>query len=766
MKKFETEVRLSREMSLMDATLIGVGAMIGAGIFVLTGIAAGVAGPALILAFFLNGFVALLTAMSYAELGSCYHDAGGGYLWAKEGLPRWNGFISGWMSWFAHAVACSVYAIGFGAYFEHLLKELNIAVPHWGFLGPHKILAAGVAILFAYINFRGASETGKVGNLVTITKIIILAIFVLFGLEWIIKRGNWQAHFTPFMPYGWSGVFKAMGLTFIAFEGYEVIAQSSEEIRNPRKNIPRAVFLSLAIVIPIYLLVAVTALGSVAPTTTTPWDYLALKKEIALVDVARNLFVGGGVMLLFGGLISTMSALNATTYSSSRVAFAMGRDRNFPAFFSRIHPKNFTPQWAILVSLIIVVLMAVSLPIEDVASAADIMFLLLFLQVNLAMIRLRKKRPELFRGFVVPFYPWLSILGILMLLFLALYMFSYSPAAWAVTAAWIIVGLGVYKGYASKKEVEHIKKVEALERIERKEYRILVCLSNPKSVRTLTQLAVAVAKKHNAEILFLHVIEVREGQPLSAGMKEASRARSLLEEAVSLAEKSEVPAYSIVQVSHRISQGIVETAAMEKCNFILIKRKKQPAFLERVFSSFIDTVLQKSPSEVAVLHGELPEKVENILIPFGASIHTRLAIEIAPAVTEFFDAKLHVAAVFDPDMPTSQREERIAQMKKMISENDPSAAFKVILEKDVLKAILDNSKNMDLLLMAGRRGDFLELLLAKSLSQEITEQVKCPVLWLKEYEERGSFWIDFLKPAQKRGEEDASSISGPVPASE
>ena len=143
MKKFDTEVRLSREMSLMDATLIGVGAMIGAGIFVLTGIAAGVAGPALVLAFLLNGMVALLTAMSYAELGSCFHDAGGGYLWVKEGLPKWNGFISGWMSWFAHSVACSLYALGFGAYFEHVLVEMGFVVPHWGFFSAQKILAIG-----------------------------------------------------------------------------------------------------------------------------------------------------------------------------------------------------------------------------------------------------------------------------------------------------------------------------------------------------------------------------------------------------------------------------------------------------------------------------------------------------------------------------------------------------------------------------------------------------------------------------------------------
>ena len=300
MKKFQTEVQLSREMGLMDVTMIGVGAMIGAGIFVLTGIAAGVAGPALILAFLLNGFVALLTAMSYAELGSCYHDAGGGYLWVKEGLPKWNGFLSGWMSWFAHAVACSLYALGFGAYFEHVLKEMGLTIPHWSFLSPQKTLAVGIAILFAYINFRGASEAGKIGNLVTMAKIVILGIFVLFGLQLILGQGEWSRAFTSFMPHGWGGVLKAMRLTFIAFQGFEVISQCSEEVDAPKKNIPRAVFLSLAIVVPIYLLVAVVSLGSVRPEGLTPWDYLAAHKETALVEVAKTFFLGGGIMLWQG----------------------------------------------------------------------------------------------------------------------------------------------------------------------------------------------------------------------------------------------------------------------------------------------------------------------------------------------------------------------------------------------------------------------------------------------------------------------------------
>ena len=754
MKKFETEVHLSREMRLMDATLIGVGAMIGAGIFVLTGIAAGVAGPGLIITFGLNGIVALLTAFSYAELGSCFHDAGGGYLWVKEGLPKWNGFISGWMSWFAHAVACSLYALGFGAYFELVLHEFNIVMPHWGFLSPQKILAAVTALLFAYVNFRGASETGKIGNIVTMAKIVILLIFIGFGLNLIMHRPDWQEAFTPFFPNGWGGVFKAMGLTFIAFQGFEVISQCSEEIKNPKKNIPRAVFLSLIIVVPIYLLIAFTALGAVKPEGMTPWDYLASNKETALVEVAKSFFVGGGIMLLVGGLISTMSALNATIYSSSRVAFAMGRDRNFPTFFSKVHKKNFTPHLSILFSLFLVVIMAVSLPIEDVASAADIMFLLLFLQVNITLIRLRKKRPDLDRGFFTPLFPYLSIAGILMLLFLAIYMFNYSPTAWIVTGIWVAIGLFTYRTYASKREIEHVRKVKSLERLERKEYKILVPLANRNSVSSLTHLAKAIAVKENSEILFLHVNEIKEGSPLAVEASNTEKAMPLFETARSVVGESGIISRPIVTVSHRISEGIVQTAEEENCNFIIVGREKNPTFLERFFSSIIDSVIQRFPGEVAVLHGTfIKEQVNTILIPFNIDIHAILATEVAPAFVDYFGCKVRLLLVYEPDTSQKEKERREEKAKELIKENHIPAELIIMPDSDILTCIVNESANADMIVMGGKTGDFLELLFGRSLAQEITEQSACPVLWVKEYEERESFLKLLLKSQKETGVE-------------
>ncbi|MCA9923585.1 MAG: amino acid permease, partial [Anaerolineales bacterium] len=348
------EITLSRTLGLVDITMIGVGAMIGAGIFVLTGIAAGEAGPALVLAFLLNGIVTTFTALSYAELGSAYPEAGGGYLWVKEGLGGTQGFLAGWMSWFAHAVACSLYGLGFGRFAVEILGLFAPGIHEHATVWTLVFMFVIVA-LFAYINFRGASETGLVGNVVTIAKVIILGVFIAFGVAAMLQRPDLNVFTESFLPHGISGVFVAMGLTFIAFEGYEIIAQSGEEVKDPKKNVPKAIFLSLIIVVIIYVLVAVVAIGAVvvpaAAGNIPVWDYLAEAKEVAIVRAAEQIMGGwGGILILISGLASTMSALNATIYSSSRVSFAMGRDNNLPAIFGRIHAKMKTPYWAVTIS--------------------------------------------------------------------------------------------------------------------------------------------------------------------------------------------------------------------------------------------------------------------------------------------------------------------------------------------------------------------------------------------------------------------------------
>ncbi len=278
-----------------------------------------------------------------------------------------------------------------------------------------------VVVAFAYINFRGAEETGKAGVIVTGIKVVILGIFVAFGLTRRSTNPNWTAKFLDspsFAPDGFVGILGAMGFTYIAFEGYEIIVQSGEEVVNPGKNVPKAVFYSMAIVVPIYVLVAFAAIGgidadgrtrSVRPRVSAGRQR-ASRRGNCSADSANS---GSSrrrdsscrtarSSCSFAGLAATMSALNATVYSSSRVSFAMGRDRALPAFFDRIHPDKRTPHWAILLSGVLIIVMAISLPIESVAASADIMFILLFVQVNWTVIRMRQTHPDLPRTFKVP----------------------------------------------------------------------------------------------------------------------------------------------------------------------------------------------------------------------------------------------------------------------------------------------------------------------------------------------------------------------------
>jgi len=602
-------------MRLVDVTMIGVGAMIGAGIFVLTGIAAGVAGPALLLVFLLNGVVALLTAAAYAELGGAIHGAGGGYLWIKRALPDPSGFLSGWMDWFAHAVACSLYALGFGAYFKEVLSVVGIQEIHTPVFPMEIWAAVGACSLFAYINFRGASETGKAGSVVTVGKVAIIGAFIVAGLWAMAQRTGWQGAFSPFLSEGLGGVFAAMGLTFIAFEGYEIIAQTSEEVEDPKRNVPRAVFLSLLIVVPIYLLVAFVAVGAVIPPDGMPVTaYLAAEKEVALVKAADQFVVGGGIVILVGGLLSTLSALNATIYSSSRVAFAMARDASLPKIMARVHTRRLTPHVAIVVSAILIVGMAIALPIEEVAAAASVMFLLLFGGVNLAVIRLRTLHPELDRGFKVPFMPFTPILAIVSMLGIAGVMFVDYPLAWAAAGGWIVAGLVFYRVYSRRRETAFGERTAWMERIQRKEYHLLVALAHPDTVTSLMAAASAVAERHKGDLVAVSVVEVPEGESLLTGRQAARSYRPVLEHAAELGSARGLSVRPLVKIGRRISHALVQTAREEHCNFLVLGEPHQQSFLERLVSSIVERVFQDAPCQVGVLYGAIdPGAVREIL---------------------------------------------------------------------------------------------------------------------------------------------------------
>ena len=251
------------ELGLLDATMIGMGAMIGAGIFVLTGLAAKTAGPAAILVFLLNGVVTTFTGLSYAELASAIPKSGGGYAFVNEVFGDLVSFLMGWMLWFAYMIAGALYALGFAPNFVELLHiYLSGSVPAPETVGATTItgLALGAVVLLVLLNTASTAAAGSAETVFTITKVAILVVFVYFGVQ---AAQFSTAEFQPLFPGEKTptDILPAMGLTFIAFEGYDLITTVTEEVENPRENIPRAIFLSLGATVIVYLAVVGVAMG-------------------------------------------------------------------------------------------------------------------------------------------------------------------------------------------------------------------------------------------------------------------------------------------------------------------------------------------------------------------------------------------------------------------------------------------------------------------------------------------------------------------------
>lgn len=429
------------ELSLIDATMIGMGAMIGAGIFVLTGLAAEISGPAAVAVFALNGVVTLFTALAYAELASGIPKSGGGYAFVNELFGDVSSFMMGWMLGFAYIIAGSLYALGFASNFIHFTEIYTSAIPELPIL-----FAIGSIFVFVLLNALSTAASGSVETIITIVKIIILIVFSAYGALEVDP-----SEFSPFAPNGaLFPVLSAMGLTFIAFEGYDLITTVTEEVENPRVNVPRAIFISLGATVVIYLVVVTVAIGNLGASTLGEAGEVGIAEAAAEFMPEIPLLGTGASFIAFGAVFSTLSALNAVVIASSRVLFAMGRDEYLPAKIGRVSGRFGTPAVAVILCGVLMLGGVVAFPIERVGRVSSLFFLLSFVLVNAAIIKLRYKRDEIRREYKMPLFPLFPILGILMNLLLAVILFVDDPISGAISLIWLGIGFVAY--YILQKE--------------------------------------------------------------------------------------------------------------------------------------------------------------------------------------------------------------------------------------------------------------------------------------------------------------------------
>ncbi len=398
---------LKREIGLFGATALGIGAIIGSGIFIVTGIVAGITGPAMIVSVVIAGIIAVFSAMSVAELGVYLPEEGGTYAYAQKLISPFAGFIAGWIWIFSNIFVGAAVSLGFAYYFVTIFPAV-----------PVKIIALVICSIFIFINYIGLKESVLFNNILVTAKVLILMFFVAFGLGFL-RPGN----FTPFATGGSMGILSGAALIFFAYTGFARVTLMAEEVKDPKKTLPRSIYLALGISTVIYLLVSIVAIGIAgAPALAQSGSPLA--------NAIGSTGSSGAVLLIsLGAMIATASVLLTTIMGISRIVFSMARNQDLPALFDRIHPRFRTPHYAIAVTGACMIAALLLADLTLVVSVSTFAMLIFYLIANIAALRLPPEHRQ---------YPsWIPATGVLSCIGLIVFL---SPVSWVIGCIGLLIG--------------------------------------------------------------------------------------------------------------------------------------------------------------------------------------------------------------------------------------------------------------------------------------------------------------------------------------
>ncbi|MFD7692004.1 amino acid permease [Streptomyces sp. NPDC059805] len=435
---------LRRSLGLWQLTMISIGATLGTGIFVVLGDAVPEAGPAVTLAFVIAGLTALFSALSYAELAGSIPVAGSSYSYAYATMGELVAWICGWCLVLEYGVSVAAVAVGWGEYLNELLDgTIGVTIPTVlssapGEGGVINLPALIVVLLAMVFLLGGVRESARANTIMVAVKIAALVLFCAVGFTGF-KSGN----YADFMPLGMAGVSAAGATLFFSYIGFDAASTAGEEAKDPKKDLPRAIMLSLIIVTALYVLVAGVAVGA--------WNWTKFEGSQASLAAIMNDVSGQtfwGTLLALGAVISIASVVLTVLYGQTRVLFAMSRDGLVPKALGKVHPKTGAPRLNTVIVSLFCGALAALIPLGKLVDATSIGTLFAFALVNIAVIVLRRKRPELERTFRVPFGPVLPALGFL---FCVYNMVSLDTVTWVVFGCWMAAGLVFYFLYGYRR---------------------------------------------------------------------------------------------------------------------------------------------------------------------------------------------------------------------------------------------------------------------------------------------------------------------------
>lgn len=726
-----SEEELAKDLTLTSALTIGIGTMIGAGIFVLPGTAVQMAGPLSAGAFILGGFIAIFTALSASELGTAMPRSGGAYFYVNRGLGPLFGSVAGWGNWIGLTFASAFYMFGLGEYVNAFVTVPGLALGPLSLSGA-KIVALLGGTFFVTVNYVGAKETGKLQNIIVFILLGILTVFTLFGL----LNADIQT-LRPFAPEGLTPLLPLTGIIFVSYLGFVQITSVAEEIQDPGRNLPIAIIGSVVIVTAIYALVLLAVLAAV------PNEVVA-GNDTAVVEVARIL-IGpiGAAALLFGGLLATASSANASILASSRINFAMGRDKIVSPQLNEVHERFGTPYKSIALTGALILLFIVVGNLELLATAGSVLHLVVYGLLNLSLIVFREADPTDYDPeFTVPLYPITPILGTVLSFALIVFI---EPFVIALCGLFVALALAWYMLYArSRTTREGVLSEYILSRTEEMpdaavsaassvkpdggEYRVMVPLSNPRTEEDLIELASLIAKANGGSVLATHIVQVPDQTPLYAGSDQRKRiddeSQKLLDSAREDAETFGADVETKTIVSHRSFEEVFDAAATNQADLVVMGWGGNSALSAGRVESPLDELTSSLPCDFLVMKDRGFDPSE-VLVPTAGGYSSDLSAEIAEVLLER-GSDVSLLYVVDDE---SEQAEGEAFLSGWADERGLGDANRIIdTSGDVEGSIARHAADRSMVIIGATREGLLSRLMRGSLAFEVLNDVDSTVL--------------------------------------